>query len=657
MKAVKRFLGLLKENLKSKLWMIVAVWYVFSMFCLLFSTKMTIPTGEIRSLYVGAGNTSFFAGMLFFGVLMGAGSFRYLYSQQKADLFLSLPFSRKQLFAAEYINNIFIFSGALIFCKILFFSISVSMGYSQYEDSLFSVLAGCAILLLGYLLVMNLTILARFLAQNWGYTVFLLVLFFFGPAAGMGVMEKMFRLFIPSFYYSETLEMLKGCLSPFTLLGNAAGIRDFADGAAWQIKEHLFYVFFLAFLVVVLLIINFFVFQIRPVERKRNMFTFMPVCLLIRYGCMLLAVLWLICALQVFSFGLFKTLLVLTVNLFGLPIMNGLLNILISFYEKKFISAKWHLLAETIVVTIVVVIFAAGGKKEGTFPSEDQVDAMAVVLTALQSGGDSSQVLLNMKLTGEELERAYEWVNTNCMEENGDFEILVRFDLKNGREKYCKYQIPWPALYGFEEIFSGKEFKEGCYEGICLDSLKYYEVRWTNGVESYTLDLNEEERQELLEVYKEDFDDLTFSDIRTYTPVGRFDFVSTKNQGDVSGYIYPEFIKVQELLEKYGIDGTRSISQYKITKIVVDKYMLTQGLLYHWNSLEWEKTFTDEEYIKELSKVLYFEDFCEDYLLNEKNPDMEFTVYYKDSGGKTVNRVKCRALADPAGNEALKSLL
>lgn len=243
------------------------------------------------------------------------------------------------------------------------------------------------------------------------------------------------------------------------------------------------------------------------------------------------------------------------------------------------------------------------------------------------------------------------------MEEDGDFEVLVRFDLKNGREKYCKYQISWPALYGFEEIFSGREFKEGCYEEMRLDSLKYYEVRWTNGMESYTLDLNEEERQQLLKAYQEDFDDLTFSDIRTHTPTGRFDFVSIKNQGDVSGYIYPEFIKVQKLLEEYGIAGSRSISAYKITKIVVDKYMLTQGLLYHWNSLEWEKTFTDEEYIKELSKVLYFEDFCEDYLLNEKNPDMEFAVYYRDSQGKTVNRVKCRALADPAGNEALKSLL
>lgn len=657
MRAVKRFMGLLRENLKSKLWMIVAVWYVFGMFCLLFSTKMTIPTGEVRSLYVGAGNTSFFTGMLFFGILMGAGSFRCLYSQQKADLMLSLPFSRKQLFAAEYISNMVIFASSLIVCRFLFFRISVSMGYSRYEDSLFSVWAGCIILFLGFLLVMNLTILASFLAQNWGYTVFLLVLFFFGPAAGMAVTEKMFRLFIPSFYYSETLERLKGCLSPLPLLENAAGIRDFVDGAAWRIDEYLFHILFLAFLTIILLAVNFFIFQIRPVERKRNMFTFKPVCLLVRYGCMLLAVLWLICALQVFSFGLFKTVFIVTGILFGVPLVHGLLNILISFDARKFISARWHFLAEALAVIFVVAAFAVSGKRESGFPSEKQVDAMAVVLTALQSGDDSSQVLLNMKLTGEEMEKAYEWVSANCMEEDGDFEVLVRFDLKNGREKYCKYQISWPALYGFEEIFSGREFKEGCYEETRLDSLKYYEVRWTNGMESYTLDLNEEERQELLKAYQEDFDDLTFSDIRTHTPTGRFDFVSIKNQGDVSGYIYPEFIKVQKLLEEYGIDGNRSISEYKITKIVVDKYMLTQGLLYHWNSLEWEKTFTDEEYIKELSKVLYFEDFCEDYLLNEKNPDMEFAVYYRDSQGKTVNRVKCRALADPAGNEALKSLL
>ncbi len=56
---MKRFLGLLEEDLKSKLWLVVANWYVFGMFCLILATKMTIPAGEVRSLYTGPGNTSF----------------------------------------------------------------------------------------------------------------------------------------------------------------------------------------------------------------------------------------------------------------------------------------------------------------------------------------------------------------------------------------------------------------------------------------------------------------------------------------------------------------------------------------------------------------------------------------------------------------------
>ncbi len=55
---MQRFIGLLKEDLKNKLGMIVIIWYVLGMFCLLFSIKRTIPAGEVRSLYVGAGNTS-----------------------------------------------------------------------------------------------------------------------------------------------------------------------------------------------------------------------------------------------------------------------------------------------------------------------------------------------------------------------------------------------------------------------------------------------------------------------------------------------------------------------------------------------------------------------------------------------------------------------
>ena len=78
---MKRFTGLLREDLKRKLGMIAAAWYSMGMLCLVFSMKTTVPTGEVRSLYVGPGNTSFFAVMVLFGILMGAGAFRFLRSE------------------------------------------------------------------------------------------------------------------------------------------------------------------------------------------------------------------------------------------------------------------------------------------------------------------------------------------------------------------------------------------------------------------------------------------------------------------------------------------------------------------------------------------------------------------------------------------------
>lgn len=654
---IKRFTGLLKEDFKSKLWMVLAVWYVFGMFCLLLSVKRTIPQGEARSLYVGAGNTSFFAGMMLFGILAGAGTFHYLYSGQKADLYFSLPFSGKQLFAAGCLNSLLIFSSSAIICKLLFFRISLSMGYSRYEDSVCSVWMGCLILVLGYLFVMNLTMLAFLLAQNMLYRCGLLVLFFLGPGALPDLAEKMFRIFSPSFYRSEMLETWKGYLSPLSLLKNAAGIEEYVDGSLWITGDHLPYILYLLVLTAVLFCINLFYFQIRPVERRKGAFTFKHVEWFVRYSCMILAVLWIVNAFQIFSFGIFQTVCAVLGILLGVPLMHGLLNVIITCDARRFVSAKYHFLLEMSVMILLTVIFSLGGKRAGEVPSKESICSMAVVLTALDSGDEDSRVLQNMKLVDKEIETAYDWVNAGCREEAGDYELIVKYELQNGKIKYYRYQIPWPALYDFDAVFAGTEYKKGVYEALQLDDMKYYEIQWTNGMESYTLDLNEQERRELLEAYREDFAGLTFQDIRMQTPVGKFNFSSMKNQGDVTGYIYPGFERVLELLNRYGIDGAKGISDYEITKIIVDKYVLTEGLLYHWNSLEWEKTFTDKAYVKELAGSLCWEELCKDYQLNEKNPDMEFTVYYRDSEGKTAAHIKCRAQADPAGNEALKELL
>lgn len=646
MKAFKRFMGLLKEDLKNKRWMVTAVCYLFGMFCLMFSTKMTIPAGEMRSLYVGAGNTSFFAAMLLLGIIMGAGGFPYLHSEQKSDLYLSLPFSRRQLFAAGCLNNFLIFGIPAVACKILFFRISLSMGYSRYEDSVSSLWSGCLVLLLGFLFVMNLSMLASFLAGNAGYMGGMLALFFFGPGAGLYLTEKMLGIFVPSFYRLETLETLKRYLPPLLLLKNAAGIEEYTDGAYWMLSAHLPYIFYLAVITVLLLLVNLLVFQVRPVEQKGRAFIFRPAEGFVRYSCLTLASLWLVDALQIFSFGSFSPALAGIGVLIGVPLAHGLLNMLITCNAKKFLSAKWRLLAEMLVMILLLGVFSLWGKGEEKLPPKEDVASMAVVLTALGSGDDSSRALHNMKLAGAELSDAYDWVNASRGEGDGAYEVLVKYELKNGREKYFRYQIPWYALDGFEGIFAGEEFKWGSYEGLRLDSMKYYEICWSNGIESYTLDLDEQERMSLWEAYREDLGRLTLKEIRHQPPIGRLTFASVKNQGDVKGYIYPGFTQVLSLLEEYGIDGTKGISDYEITKIVVDKYVLTRGLLYQVNSLEWEKIITDKAAMEEYAGDLYCEEFWEDYQLNEMDTDMVFTVYYRDSDKKTVNHVKCRIKAE-----------
>lgn len=657
MKRAKIVLGLWREDLKSKLWMIVAVWYLMGMLCLLFSAKMTIPEGEVRSLYVGPGNTSFFAVMILLGILMGIGAFPYLQTQQKADLYLSLPFSRSQLFAVGYMNNFLIFSIPAVVCRLLFFRISLSMGYCKYGDSVRSVWAGCLTLVLGFLFVMSLSMLAALWARGGAYVAGLTALLFLGSGAGLALMEKMLAMFGPSFYRSAALEQLKGYLSFVSLLKNAAGIEEYADSSGWVMAAHLPYLLYLAAAVVFLFLLNLFFFRIRPAEPKRGAFTFPVAEWFVRYSCVVLGGLWFIDLLQVFSFGVFSWAPVIAGVVISVPLIHGLVNILLARDAKRFLSGKWHLLIEVLLMAVLTGGFSLWGKWERRIPVKEDVALMAIALPALQSGDDSGQVLQNMQLTGEPMEAAYDWVNKDYGEESAGYEFLVKYEGTDGRQIYSKYHLPWYALDGFEEIFAGEGFKEGTYQALRLNSMKYYEICWTNGIESYTLDLAEQERQELWEAYREDAKGLAFSDIRQQTPIGRITFASTKNQGDVTADIYPGYERTCTLLYEYGIAAQKEIKDYDIIKIVADKYLLTEGLLYQVNSLEWEKTITDASAIETLSEVLYCEEFCEDYQLNEKNLQMEFTVYYRDSDGRTIDAVKCRAQADPVGNEVLKELL
>ena len=643
---MKRFLGLLEEDLKSKLWLVVANWYVFGMFCLILATKMTIPAGEVRSLYTGPGNTSFFAAMVLMGIVMGPCSFRYLYSEKKSDLYFGLPVSRGQLFWAGYLSNLLIFLVPAAACKLFFFRISLSMGYCRYEDSICGVWLGCIFLVLGFLVVSGFSMLAFLLAQNHGYMLGLLLFFFFGPGWGFYLTERMLGLFYPSFYKSEALTALNGCLTPLSLLVNGSGVKEFADSAYWEVGSHLPYIGFMAAVAFLLTAFNCLIFVKRPVERKGGVFTFRWVESLFRYGGMILAMLWLVDVFRIFTVEGMSPMPAVVGAAFFLPLVHGFINAVIAFDAKKYFSAGRHLLAEGLVFGLVIGIFMLLGKQEAQLPSKEEIASMAFVLTAQKSGDGPEDILENMELTGEELKEACRLVGLceeTAKEQGESYDILVKYNRKDGKVRYRRCRIPLYQISELKDLFAGEEFKRGTYGAFRLEGLKYYEIRWTNGLEDYTLDLDEEERTGLWEAYKEDMAELTFSDICLTDPSGMLTFASTKNQGDVTGYLYPGFRNVNSLLKEYGVNAAKRVSDYEITKIVMDQYLYTDGLLYDVRALEFQKTYRDEGsgQVKEMAMYLVPEEFCVDYLLFQKDRQREYTVYYRDSEGKTVGKVKC----------------
>lgn len=652
---MKTFWGLQKEDIKNKLWQILFVWYCLGMFCVLFSMKTTLPAGEVRSLYAGPGNTSFLAAMFVFAVGMGVNGFPYLFSERKADLIFSLPFSRKQLFAAGCFNDFMIFAVPAVVCKVVFCALSVSMGYSRYEDAKASVLASCVVLILGFLFVYHLTLLAMLVSQNRGYGAAVLAVFLLGPDLVLYLAERMLQIFIPSFYRSEGLELLKEIFSPVSLIKHAAGTEEYVDGAFWILRDHLLYIGVLAAAVILLTMVNCFLFCKRPVERKRGVFTFKAAEWLFRYGCMTLAVVWFLQALQVFAIDKISWKLVVAAILLGVPLVHGLLNVILSLDGGKFISGKRHLFGGYLLLTILTAVFALAGRTEEGLPKREALTSVAVVPTAMESGADSDAALEVMRVEGEELDEAYDWLSKNCGD-GGTYELLVRYDFRSGAVKYRKYEVPAEAMEEFGNIFACRGFKDGMYESLRLEEMKYYEIRWTNGLETYRLDLDEAEKENLLAVCQKELRALSFEDFRQQVPVGSLTFCSTKNQGDVSAYLYPGFKETLDLLEQYGIPAKKGVGDYPITEIIVEKYGESDTLFYRLRSLEWRKEVTDEEAAKELAQALYCEEFCIDPLFHKMNPYLEFTVLFRDSQGKTVNSIACRAPADPGDNEILLQL-
>lgn len=274
---------------------------------------------------------------------------------------------------------------------------------------------------------------------------------------------------------------------------------------------------------------------------------------------------------------------------------------------------KWQLAAECAAVIASGLVFLLGASAFDAFlPKEGEVEKIGVSIggigmnnesyTQTRSGGEryeTPQQLERYLLAGEGKSAAAAWIKllvekNNCpdsgmeiagnenSEEGGlsdrgtasevQSEVtyaVICCHMKNGREVYRFYPVDEERLQAFSTVFETDEYKQIAYpvdnSGFAVDA----RFTWSDGVTDTVMKLEESEKEALLDACQKDIRDMKMDDLRKALPLGFVELVSDGPMLPGSIPVYPFFARTCSLLEAYGVQTGRTLSDYSVRSVSV----------------------------------------------------------------------------------------
>lgn len=281
---------------------------------------------------------------------------------------------------------------------------------------------------------------------------------------------------------------------------------------------------------------------------------------------------------------------------------------------------------------------------DGYIPKETEFESAAISSYNLQSGIEYydfnqeinewgySEYLLdqteyrlnNMKLTdyetikaialkGIEQTKELSQLDGENIEAQNTVDLVVRYNLKNGKEKYRSYTIrTQDILEEYGKLFDTKEYKETVYPILADENIEYENLEYFDGVNMQNLAaLSKEQRKQIADACIQETYTLKASEIEDEIPIGYIYVNHTTVENGMFNYynvdktfIYPSFEKTIVLLKEFGVDVDTFKDASKVDAITVSSY-----------TDEGEKTvkYSDTEQISAiLDKAAVYEMFSND---------------------------------------------
>ncbi len=580
-------------------------WGTMLVYTVLSVTRLSFDTDYT---YFGIGNTELpwlGAGL---GLALAFPEFFYLLRQKKQDFYYSLPVKKSTVFWSRYVHGAIhgILSVAFAMGACGIFQSAADAEFApfawSYTGKSFLVTAGV------YLVFYHIGMLCITVCGN---AVSSLVL--------CGVFIAYFRILIgnvfvtfasgwfQTYYRIPLLEKMTMLLSPFSLAEALTGRDVYEKPLVLRFTPSADLIAAALAWIILLLLVAALACRKRKTERTGRVFVILAAERIAEAGISFLAGVWaagfaLDLSGVMESGGIAAGVMAVLVSAAVAAAVHCLLEIVLKNPGSGILRRKWQLAAACAVSVAVCIVFPAGASSYDTyFPGEASgvsisIDGLGMTYDIyLQVQGDredyeTDDQLEKYMLTGEGKSAALGWlkeivaaggntentsargtqVSADAGEPDGVFTwAAVCYHLENGTEHYRTYPITREQTEAFAAVYETAEYKQIAYPGVTLAEAGEDRFTWDDGVTGTAMKMTAEEKENLLEAYREDVKELELAELETALPSGHVEVRASRSGIVTEMVVYPFFERTCSILEETGADIEKTLKDYPVESVEV----------------------------------------------------------------------------------------
>lgn len=580
-------------------------WGTMLVYTVLSVTRLSFDTDYT---YFGIGNTELpwlGAGL---GLALAFPEFFYLLRQKKQDFYYSLPVKKSTVFWSRYVHGAIhgILSVAFAMGACGIFQSAADAEFApfawSYTGKSFLVTAGV------YLVFYHIGMLCVTVCGN---AVSSLVL--------CGVFIAYFRILIgnvfatfasgwfQTYYRIPLLEKMTMLLSPFSLAEALAGRDVYEKSLVLRFTPSADLIAAALAWIILLLLVAALACRKRKTERTGRIFVILAAERIAEAGISFLAGVWaagfaLDLSGVMESGGIAAGVMAVLVSAAVAAAVHCLLEIVLKNPGSGILRRKWQLAAACAASVAVCIVFPAGASSYDTyFPGEASgvsisIDGLGMTYDIyLQVQGDredyeTDDQLDKYMLTGEGKSAALGWlkeiaaaggntentsargtqVSADAGEPDGVFTwAAVCYHLENGTEHYRTYPITREQTEAFAAVYETAEYKQIAYPGVTLAEAGEDRFTWDDGVTGTAMKMTAEEKENLLEAYREDVKELEMAELETALPSGHVEVRASRSGIVTEMVVYPFFERTCSILEETGADIGKTLKDYPVESVEV----------------------------------------------------------------------------------------